>query len=233
MAKRKCIFRENLTEQFPFIKHSNKGVNFAYCSICNTDINIGNGGISLNKQHLISTKHVSYEHEICTTQSLAVFIRDQNSPISLKIAAAEGAFAFHTVKHHHSFKTMDCTSRLLSVCSTDSEIGKNFHSARTKPERIITGVLAPLSIEEVLAELKSGIKFSLSKVKRLNRLQTDIGGYFEKSIILTIKTRLMCIYTSMYIRMYTNRTKVFVHYIIPHTNSTKLALFMKGKEFKL
>ena len=86
MAKRKCIFRENLTEQFPFIKHSNKGVNFAYCSICNTDINIGNGGISLIKQHLISTKHVSYEHEICTTLSLAVFIRDQNSPISLKIA---------------------------------------------------------------------------------------------------------------------------------------------------
>ena len=57
---------------------------------------------------------------------------------------------------------MDCTSRLLSVCFTDSEIAKNFHSARTKTERIITGVLAPLSIEEVLAELKSGIKFSLS-----------------------------------------------------------------------
>ena len=80
----------------------------------------------------------------------------------MKIAAAEGAFKFHTVKHHHSFKTMDCTSRLLSVCFTNSEIAKNFHSARTKTERNITGVLSPLSIEVVLAELKSGIKFSLS-----------------------------------------------------------------------
>ena len=128
-------------------------MNFAYCIIRNTDINIGNGGISLTKQHITFTKHVSYKHEVCTTQSLAVFIRDQNSPISLKIAAAEGTFAFHTVKHHHSFKTMDCTSRLLSVCFSDSEIAKNFHSARTKTERIITGVLARLSIEELLTEL--------------------------------------------------------------------------------
>ena len=57
---------------------------------------------------------------------------------------------------------MDCTSRLISVCFPDSEIGKSFHSARTKTEAIITGVLAPLSVEELLNELIVGTIFSLS-----------------------------------------------------------------------
>ncbi|KAI6658179.1 hypothetical protein LOD99_15449 [Oopsacas minuta] len=45
---------------------------------------------------------------------------------------------------------------------SDSDIAKNFHSARTKTEAIITGVLAPMSIEELLSELQTGIAFSLS-----------------------------------------------------------------------
>ncbi|KAI6646870.1 hypothetical protein LOD99_9139 [Oopsacas minuta] len=48
------------------------------------------------------------------------------------------------------------------VCFSDSDVAKNFHSARTKTEAIITGVLAPMSIEEVLSELQTGIAFSLS-----------------------------------------------------------------------
>ena len=39
---------------------------------------------------------------------------------------------------------------------------QSFHSARTKTEAIITGVLAPLSIEELLNDLKAGTIFSLS-----------------------------------------------------------------------
>jgi hypothetical protein len=29
------------------------------------------------------------------------------------IAAEEGLFAFHTIKHNHSFRSMDCTSSLI------------------------------------------------------------------------------------------------------------------------
>ena len=65
---------------------------------------------------------------------------------------AEGTFTFHTVKHYHSFRIMDCTSNLLSVCLSDSNIAKNFNSARTITESIVTGVLAPVSIEELLIE---------------------------------------------------------------------------------
>ena len=60
---------------------------------------------------------------------------------------------------------MDCTTRLISVCFPDSEIAKSFHSARTKTEAIITGVLAPLSIEELLNDLKAGTIFSSWRIK--------------------------------------------------------------------
>ena len=130
---------------------------------CATPPNLSYGGISAIRHHVNSEKHVSLECNKCTTQSLALFIpKEQISSISKKIAAAEGTFAYHTVRHHHSFRTMDCTSRLLSVCFSDSDIAKNFHSAGTKSERIITGVLAPLSIDEVLIALKPNTKFSLS-----------------------------------------------------------------------
>ena len=143
MAKRKCLFRFEFGQEFSFIKSSNKGNNFAYiCTICNVDINLASAGISSVKKRIDTIKHSSSQQIITSTQTLGLFIKDRYSPISLKISTAEGTFAFHTVKHHHSFRTMDCTSNLLlSVCFSDSDIAKNFHSARTKTETIITGVL--------------------------------------------------------------------------------------------
>lgn len=43
--------------------------------------------------------------------------------------AAEGAFAFHTAKHHHSYRWMDCTSALLERTFTDSANVQKFSSA--------------------------------------------------------------------------------------------------------
>ena len=162
MAKRKCVFRKDLTETYSYIIHSTKGSTFAHCTICNVDINISFGGISSVKHHIDSSKHSASKLLFDSSKPLGAYFREKYSPVSLKIAAAEGTCAFHTIKHHHSFKSMDCTSHLLSVCFPDSEIAKNFHSARTKTKAIITGVLAPASVEDILIELKAGTIFSLS-----------------------------------------------------------------------
>ncbi|KAI6660119.1 hypothetical protein LOD99_10563 [Oopsacas minuta] len=177
MAKRKCSFRFEYSQEFSFIKSSNKGNDFVYSTICNVDISLASAGISSVKKHIDTIKHSSSQQMITSTQSLGLFIKERYSPISLKISAAEGTFAFHTVKHHHSFRTMDCTSNLLPVCFSDSDIAKNFHSTRTKTEAIITGVLAPMSIEEVLSELQTGIAFSLS---------TDASNHAELKTFLII-----------------------------------------------
>ena len=56
------------------------------------------------------------------------------------IRAAEGALCFHTVRHHQSYKSMDCTTKLKKVVYNDSAI--------------INNVLAPHSLEKICQDLK-------------------------------------------------------------------------------
>jgi hypothetical protein len=65
------------------------------------------------------------------------------------VLAAEGAFAFHTVKYHSSYKTVDCTSLPFKRIFPDSEIAPNFSRAWSKTEAIITSVTAPPAIENI------------------------------------------------------------------------------------
>jgi hypothetical protein len=65
------------------------------------------------------------------------------------VIAAEGAFAFHTVKHHSNYKTADCTSVLFKTISPNSEIAREFSSVRTKTEAITNSVIAPHAIENI------------------------------------------------------------------------------------
>jgi hypothetical protein len=64
------------------------------------------------------------------------------------VLAAEGVLAFHTVKHHSSYKTADCTSIPLTLFP-DSEIARKFSRARTRTEAIINSVIAPHVIENI------------------------------------------------------------------------------------
>jgi hypothetical protein len=48
----------------------------------------------------------------------------------------------------------DCLNTLIPTVFSDSTIGRKYSSARTKIEAIICGVLAPLSLKELLEEMK-------------------------------------------------------------------------------
>jgi hypothetical protein len=67
----------------------------------------------------------------------------------MAIALQEGAFAFHTVQHHQSFKPMDCSSRLIKEF-----FEPKFTCSRTKVEAITKHVLSPWAYEEVTEEIK-------------------------------------------------------------------------------
>jgi hypothetical protein len=81
---------------------------------------------------------------------------------SKHIAAEEGMFAFHTIMHNHSFRSMDCTSSLIKKIHD-----KKFSCARTKCELIISNVIAPFAMEQVLEELKN-TKFATLMVDTSN-----------------------------------------------------------------
>jgi hypothetical protein len=65
-------------------------------------------------------------------------------------ALQEGTFAFHTVQHHQSFKSMDCSSGLINKF-----LNQNFTCSRTKVEAIIKRVISPWAYEEVTEEIKA------------------------------------------------------------------------------
>ena len=61
MSKTRRIqsFRPVYTQEFDFIRKSNKGTSYALCIVCNSDINISHGGKSDIVQPAKSSKHVS------------------------------------------------------------------------------------------------------------------------------------------------------------------------------
>ena len=73
----------------------------------------------------------------------------------LQVTAAEVAHVYHTVKHNLSYNSSDCGMKLTLQTLTDSKICKKMSCGKTKAEAVVTDVLAPKAVEEVLTQLKN------------------------------------------------------------------------------
>ena len=155
MSKRKNSFRDDLEKEFKNIKQSLKGVHFAHCNVCNCDINLEAIGKTAISVHNASQKHKKCAQMIDSNHSMKNFFTSPFQPINsdYKAAAAEGTWAYHTVKHQQSFLSNDCTSQLFKAIFPDSGVAKKFASARTKTASIITRVLAPYAQKKLLFDL--------------------------------------------------------------------------------
>ena len=85
------------------------------CLVCKSGTNIsvvhkGNGDLNT---HLQSEKHRKAIRGAVASTKMTNYFVTARSKYKDEITAAEGTLAFHTVKHHHSFLSMDCTSVLL------------------------------------------------------------------------------------------------------------------------
>ncbi|CAG4958334.1 unnamed protein product [Parnassius apollo] len=70
------------------------------------------------------------------------------------ICAAELTTAYKVVKHHQSFSSLDCTTKLNAVMYPDSSIAAKQSTARTKATAIIKHILAPHSIAQIKTEVE-------------------------------------------------------------------------------
>ncbi|KAJ4438991.1 hypothetical protein ANN_14946 [Periplaneta americana] len=81
--------------------------------------------------------------------------------------AAEGIFAFHTLKHYNSYNVMACTYGLLKATFSDSDIAKKFYCGKTKTEASLNSFTRDVvrQLDESLDrdKLQSTIKFLLDK----------------------------------------------------------------------
>lgn len=129
---------------------------------------ISNGGSSYLKKHVASATHVAAVKEKNSYYAISKFLRLE-TPEDLKAAAVEGTFAFHAVKHHHSFNSADCTTHIVQSLFPDLNVAKKLICGRTKMEAIIKGVLAPPSVSELLLSLGDSP----------NSISTDASNHHE------------------------------------------------------
>jgi hypothetical protein len=81
------------------------------------------------------------------------FVMTKLDPNTGKVTAAECTKGYHTVQHEHSYRSADCDMKLFQLLFPDSDIVKKLSCGRTKAEAIVTGVLAPASVDDSLGIL--------------------------------------------------------------------------------
>ncbi|XP_047103420.1 uncharacterized protein LOC124722278 [Schistocerca piceifrons] len=163
-ARRKVKYREEYTEQFPSIKRGRTEYE-AFCKICGSYISIINGGRRDINDHVQSKKHETAVGSSSSKQ-LTSFFKTQTD--GNKVAAAEAAFAFHCVKHHHSYNSNSCTSKILSHVFSDSKVAVNFSSGKTKTEASVNKVISPF--------IEDRTRNSLSKANYVS-ITTDTSNH--------------------------------------------------------
>lgn len=150
-AKRRLNkFTDKLSKEFPYIKKT-KVEGSVQCEICNGLFSITSGGKRDISRHTESEKHKKFLQSSASTSKLTTFFRKEEfGSTEKKLSIAEALFSFHTVNHNHSFRSMDCTSKLIQKL-----FEQKFACARTKTEAIIKKVLYPYAMENLNIRLQS------------------------------------------------------------------------------
>ncbi|XP_050293030.1 uncharacterized protein LOC126733697 [Anthonomus grandis grandis] len=118
------------------------------CNMCNSSISIAHKGKLDIETHINKEKHKQMLTAQAGTSGLQNFVVASGETKSIK--AAEATLAFHTVCHHQSYKSMDCTTKLNKAIYHDSAIAKKVTCGRTKVEAIINSVIGPYTLEMTL-----------------------------------------------------------------------------------
>ena len=134
MPKRKTSFSSELKEKFPCFKLGRNEFE-AECMTCGygTFVSVANKGSADLESHISTTKHKKAIRAGSggSSSKMADFFVKPGSQCQDQVAAAEATMAFHSVKHHHSYNSNDCTSKLVSKIFPDSEVSKKYACART------------------------------------------------------------------------------------------------------
>lgn len=162
MPKRKCTFNSELQNKYPMLKRGKYDWE-VLCTICSTNISIANKGVSDINDHLNTQKHKTNSKGQASSSNITTFFgKTRSSSEENLIRAAEGAMAYHTVNHHMSFNSLDCSNSLNQVMFPESNTAKNMTCNRTKATAIVNNVLSPFSIAELKNDLKDVLFISVS-----------------------------------------------------------------------
>jgi hypothetical protein len=86
----------------------------------------------------------------CSQKVTSYFTKETITNEDKHIAAEKGLFAFHTIKHNHSFRSMDCTSSVIRNLHV-----QKFSCGQMKSEAVVVNVLAPFAMQQILEEMET------------------------------------------------------------------------------
>lgn len=161
MPKRKCHFQDEYTKNWTFIKKGRTEFE-ALCSICNSHIAINHGGKSDIQQHIATNLHKSNMRTASTSKDISNFMIQKDSKEEILIAAAELTMAYKVVRHHQSFNSLDCTTKLNALMYADSKVATKQTTARTKATAIVKNILAPYSVQQCVKDLNEASFFGIA-----------------------------------------------------------------------
>lgn len=114
-SKRKCTFTDILRERYPLMRQGREASK-VFCTVCDCYISIKysyKGAFDIDT-HIKSKKHQNRLLVVNKNRKIDTIFQSSSSQSKIKQSAAEATLAFHTVKHHQSYKSMDCTGRLMN-----------------------------------------------------------------------------------------------------------------------
>lgn len=130
-------------------------MNEAMCTICDCYVSIKHKGAGDIEKHVKTEKHLKMSRSATNILKIDTIFQPKSKTIAAKQSAAEVTLAFHTVKHHQSYKSMDCTGSLLKVMFSDSNVASSISCARTKTEALVNNVIAPWVIQRIQASVEN------------------------------------------------------------------------------
>lgn len=137
VTKRTCKFTEDLQKEFSFLQKCLTPTEVR-CNKCNETF--CRNDIQSTKNHLPQWVR---RHHLTT-----YFRHKKYGDKEAELEKAEGLWAFHTVCHDHSFRSMKCTFKLIQKV-----FDKKVSCGKTKCEAIATNVIASYSADILKSEL--------------------------------------------------------------------------------
>ncbi|XP_069076632.1 uncharacterized protein [Pleurodeles waltl] len=141
---------------YPNIPKSSEDAYKATCSICNKDFTIAHGAEKDIKTHEAGSQHKKNASSRTKRATILAYLQPSFQTEVAKVTAAEATQVYHAVKHHISYRSLDCGFKLFKVIYPDSSIAMKASFDRTKASSITKNLLAPLSLQQAFEDLQDG-----------------------------------------------------------------------------
>ena len=140
--KRATSYRQEHTDEWPFIVASQKSPESVHCRICVTDFKIGSGGRTDINNHVKSTKHVKNANEKTSCRSMDNYVKKTDSTPSGKaleraVRKAELMFTDLIIDSNLQVAVMDKITLIVKKAFPDSAIAQKFASGASKTAAVI------------------------------------------------------------------------------------------------